>query len=122
MNKNLRLNFCGDITLLRTVNSYEVAMLADRTVLYCDGSSQRSLTNDFLFPAWLVRVVPAEDATMQIMSEEFNVDIDNKTKVVCNIKVLVPKDSYTGAKDVELTRSLGKEIQWGSTAHGFPTC
>ena len=103
LNKNTRLNFMGKISYVKSVFAYEAATLSDGTKLFIDGSHQRALTADFVFPAWLISITTEDQATMQITSEKLAVTF-NGEKIEVMIQVLIPKTKYGGAKDIVLSR------------------
>ena len=98
------------------------------TPLFVDGNMHRGLTTDFLFPAWLVPVAPADVASLEMKYLEVKVDLprsvlglpDRKPKkggkakgkknnadeeqVVFKIPYLAAKPQCVGKQDVLLTR------------------
>ena len=106
LNKTTRLNFMDRLAFTRSVNGYELGQLEDGAVLYMDGSQQRGLEADFLFPAWLVSITTEDQATMHIVEEKVPVVLDKDTKVDLTLKVPVPKPAYAGAKNVVLSRCV----------------
>ena len=75
MPKTFRLNFIGDLTFIKGANSFECGTIGN-TKVYIDGSEQVLLKSDYLFPAWLIPATMASKSTLELQSQQVQVNID----------------------------------------------
>ena len=74
LNKSLKLHLMGRLVLMPNANGVEIGSIGTQK-FYLDGSQDRALTCDYLFPGWLLPIKPSNEAPLELKYVECVMDI-----------------------------------------------